>query len=1084
MLGAAPRKHVYKVAVLLVAISAAVLSSKALGSVGAKTAVDRAQPKLWAIEVSAPQASRLPLPRLREFAAHGINTIVTSPSGWSSANDRRLVDLSMRAGLRLVKPRQDVRTTMDRLALSRACHSRVRVPDSCAVVVRNAGQALAWIHRGSVRYVVLPVSSPAALTALRVVSTPTTHVIGVVRLPLQGVPASLSAPVAAVTASQLPSGDGRYGGGRNRDRSRPSTPTGLLVSSVGQSSVALKWDASNDNVGVVGYGVYRNGKRVASSASTSYALTGLSCGTSYSVAVDAYDAAGNRSSKKSMTTSTAACRPVTQSATQPPTAPPGIALGTRTTTSISITWTASTDDVGVAGYDLYAGSSDVGTATATAYTFTGLTCGTSYTLGVDAYDAAGNHSPETTGVFSTSACPDTTPPSTPTGLVVSSAGQTSVALTWNASTDNVGVAGYGVYNNGTLIASSTSTGYTLTGLTCGTSYSVAVDAYDAAGNRSSRATVTTSTVACPDNQRPTAPTGIALGTRTTTSISVTWTASTDNMGVAGYDLFEDPFAGGTQVGTAVATAYTFTGLTCGSSYTVGVDAYDAAGNRSPETTLVLSTSSCPPDTTPPSTPTGLATSGVGQTGATLSWTASGDNVGVNGYRLYQGSTQVGNSATTSYSFTTLSCGTSYTLGVAAVDGAGNVSGTATISAATAPCSASSQFSGTFDCFGSTPNCTGLSPASCSSTITSGLQTALNNAAGGEVICLNSASSFGNISLTNKTYSSTVTVQPTSGVAATIGNVSLNNVDKLRLTGVGAANLNPTSLTLHTMDLDPSSGCSSDITIDHVIEADGTFVYPQYSCSSNMNILFDHNRYDNLSAPGGPEEGRFRVVDTGGGPSANSGVTVSNSHFSGGCSDGIDFAGDPYGTVVGPGNEFTNISQSYSNANCAGSHLDAIQGLGSEHTVIVGNYFHDNGGAGGIGVSDIEPGLVVKNNVVTGSMFYAVDVKGPDTNTYTHNYFGSDVVGDDYVRWDEISNEGSWGGGNLLRNNVFKYNCLSVGATTYTADHNLGSGGTGCDTAGSPVFVSSPASGYYHYQLASTSPGYHAASDGKSMGIAP
>ena len=1084
MLGAAPRRHVYKAVVLLVAISAAVLSSNALGSVRAKTAINRPQAKLWAIGVSAPHTSRLSLPRVREFVADGISVIVTSPSGWSSASYRRLADLSVRSGLQLVAPRTDVRSTADRHALSRACHSRVRVPDSCAVMSRSARQARAWIHRGSVRYVVLPVSSPKAFTALRVASTPNTHVIRLIKLPTVGVRTSLPAPVAAAAWSLRPSrGGGGSGGGRKRpDNKPPSVPGGLVVSSAGQTSVALTWRPSTDNVGVVGYGVYRNGKLVASSTSTSYTLTGLTCGTWYSLAVDAYDAAGNRSSRATVTT-TAAC-PVTQSATQPPTAPPGIALGTRTTTSISITWTASTDDVGVAGYDLYAGSSDVGTATATAYTFTGLTCGTSYTLGVDAYDAAGNHSPETTGVFSTSACPDTTPPSTPTGLVVSSAGQTSVALTWNASTDNVGVAGYGVYSNGTLIASSTSTGYTLTGLTCGTSYSVAVDAYDAAGNRSSRATVTTSTVACPDNQRPTAPTGIALGTRTTTSISVTWTASTDNMGVAGYDLFEDPFAGGTQVGTAVATAYTFTGLTCGSSYTVGVDAYDAAGNRSPETTVVLSTSSCPPDTTPPSTPTGLATSGVGQTGATLSWTASGDNVGVNGYRLYQGSTQVGNSATTSYSFTTLSCGTSYTLGVAAVDGAGNVSGTATISAATAPCSASSQFSGTFDCFGSTPNCTGLSPASCSSTITSGLQTALNNAAGGEVICLNSASSFGNISLTNKTYSSTVTVQPTSGVAATIGNVSLNNVDKLRLTGVGAANLNPTSLTLHTMDLDPSSGCSSDITIDHVIEADGTFVYPQYSCSSNMNILFDHNRYDNLSAPGGPEEGRFRVVDTGGGPSANSGVTVSNSHFSGGCSDGIDFAGDPYGTVVGPGNEFTNISQSYSNANCAGSHLDAIQGLGSEHTVIVGNYFHDNGGAGGIGVSDIEPGLVVKNNVVTGSMFYAVDVKGPDTNTYTHNYFGSDVVGDDYVRWDEISNEGSWGGGNLLRNNVFKYNCLSVGATTYTADHNLGSGGTGCDTAGSPVFVSSPASGYYHYQLASTSPGYHAASDGKSMGIAP
>ena len=460
-----------------------------------------------------------------------------------------------------------------------------------------------------------------------------------------------------------------------------------MVSSAGQTSVALTWRPSTDNVGVVGYGVYSNGTLAASSTSTGYTLTGLTCGTSHSLAVDAYDAAGNRSSRATVTTSTAAC-PVTQSATQPPTAPTGIALGTRTTTSISITWTASTDNLGVAGYDLYAGSSDVGTATATAYTFTNLTCGTSYTLGVDAYDAAGNHSPETTGVFSTSACPDTTPPSTPTGLVVSSAGQTSVALAWNASTDNVGVVGYGVYSNGKLVASPTSTGYVLTGLSCGTSYTVAVDAYDAAGNRSSQATVTTSTVACPDNQPPTAPAVIALATRTTTNISITWTASIDNVGVVGYDLFADRFAGGTNVGTATATAYTFTNLTCSTSYRLGVDAYDAAGNHSTETTVVLSTSACPPDTTPPSTPTGLATSGVGQTGATLSWTASSDNVGVTGYRLYRGSTQVGTSASTSYSFSGLTCSTSYTLGVAAYDAAGNVSGTASLNAATSGCSTS------------------------------------------------------------------------------------------------------------------------------------------------------------------------------------------------------------------------------------------------------------------------------------------------------------------------------------------------------------------------------------------------------------
>src|SRR5262249_57801493 len=83
------------------------------------------------------------------------------------------------------------------------------------------------------------------------------------------------------------------------------------------------------------------------------------------------------------------------------------------------------------------------------------------------------------------------------------------------------------------------------------------------------------------------------------------------------------------------------------------------------------------DTTPPSTPAGLATSGIGQTSATLSWSPSTDNVGVTGYRVYLNGGLVTTALTTSYLYSGLSCGTGYTLGVAAVDAAGNTSTTAT-----------------------------------------------------------------------------------------------------------------------------------------------------------------------------------------------------------------------------------------------------------------------------------------------------------------------------------------------------------------------------------------------------------------------
>jgi chitodextrinase len=258
------------------------------------------------------------------------------------------------------------------------------------------------------------------------------------------------------------------------------------------TSIALAWSVSSDNVGVTGYGVYLNGTLAGSPSATSYTLSGLACGTSYSVAVDAYDAAGNRSAKATLTTSTVACPD-----TQAPSTPTNVAMSTRTTSSISITWTVSTDNVGVAGYTLYAGGSAKGTATTNSYTFTGLSCGTNYTLAVDAYDLAGNHSSQATVGLSTSACPDTTPPSAPTGLTATSVGQSSVTLSWTASTDNVGVTGYGAYLNGTSVGAPAASPYTFTSLSCGTSYTLSMDAADAAGNRSAKTSTTVSTSACP-----------------------------------------------------------------------------------------------------------------------------------------------------------------------------------------------------------------------------------------------------------------------------------------------------------------------------------------------------------------------------------------------------------------------------------------------------------------------------------------------------------------------------------------------------------------------------------------------------------
>jgi chitodextrinase len=275
------------------------------------------------------------------------------------------------------------------------------------------------------------------------------------------------------------------------DTNPPTTPTGLGVSAASGTSISLAWTPAIDNVAVTGYGVYKNGAALTSVTVPAATVSGLACGSSYTLAVDAFDAAGNRSDKASVTASTAPCAD-----TQPPTAPTNVVASSRTATSIALSWSASSDNMGVGGYGLYRGGTLVGTTALTTGIFSGLTCNTSYTLAVDAYDAAGNRSLRTTIVVATTACPDTAPPSTPTGLAASSVTQASFTLTWKPSIDNVGVTGYDVFRNGTKTATVTSTSSNQTGLACGASYTMGVEAFDAVGNRSPRAQLSASTAAC------------------------------------------------------------------------------------------------------------------------------------------------------------------------------------------------------------------------------------------------------------------------------------------------------------------------------------------------------------------------------------------------------------------------------------------------------------------------------------------------------------------------------------------------------------------------------------------------------------
>ncbi len=291
--------------------------------------------------------------------------------------------------------------------------------------------------------------------------------------------------------------------------------------------------------------------------------------------------------------------------TTAPSAPAAFTSSSSTSDSISIGWLASTDGVGVVSYEIWRNGTRLQATPANQTTFqdNGLTPGTNYTYAVRAVDAAGNFSAfgadlnVRTQIITSSV--DTTPPSTPTAPAASQVAATSLTVSWGASTDNTGVTRYEVYRNGTILIGSTAQPFfTLTGLTASTTYTLTIKAFDAAGNASgTSASVVVSTASAPatptsDTTPPTEPTGLATSTATSTSLSISWTASTDNVGVAAYNVYRD----GIQVGATSATNFTLTGLNAATSYAMTVRAIDAAGNVS-VASAVLNASPTPLNTT-------------------------------------------------------------------------------------------------------------------------------------------------------------------------------------------------------------------------------------------------------------------------------------------------------------------------------------------------------------------------------------------------------------------------------------------------------------------------------------------------------
>jgi chitodextrinase len=172
--------------------------------------------------------------------------------------------------------------------------------------------------------------------------------------------------------------------------------------------------------------------------------------------------------------------------TQPPTAPTNLAFTEPATGQIKLTWNASTDNVGVTGYDIYLNSSLLTSVPATQLTYTdNQPESATVTYFVRAHDAAGNQSGNSNSVTRNGQGGDTQAPTAPSNLAFTQPQSGQIKLTWGASTDNVGVTGYDIYRDGTLLTSVGGTVLTYTDSQPDTAtVSYYVKAHDAAGNQS------------------------------------------------------------------------------------------------------------------------------------------------------------------------------------------------------------------------------------------------------------------------------------------------------------------------------------------------------------------------------------------------------------------------------------------------------------------------------------------------------------------------------------------------------------------------------------------------------------------------
>ncbi len=455
----------------------------------------------------------------------------------------------------------------------------------------------------------------------------------------------------------------------------PPLAPGNLLATAGNAQASLTWSASS---GATSYNVKRAAidggpyTPIAVSTSTAFTDTPLINGPTYYYVVSAANSAGEGAN--SVQVSATPQTPVV------PPSPPGNLTATAGNAQASLSWSASS---GATSYNVKRATTNGGpytpiaTPTATSYTDTSASNGTTYYYVVSAVNAAG----EGADSGQVGATPQSPPPPSPPGNLLATAGNAQVALTWSASS---GATSYNVkratINGGPYtqiqIVVATSTSYTDTSASNGTTYYYVVSAANSVGEGADSVQVS----ATPQTPVvPPSPPGNLTATAGNAQVGLTWSASS---GATSYNVKRATINGGpyTQIATPTATSYTDTSATNGPTYYYVVSAVNSAGEGA-DSGQVGATPQAPPPPSPPGNLT--ATAGNAQVG--LTWSASS---GATSYNVKRATIsggpytqiQIVVATSTSYTDTSATNGTTYYYVVSAVGSTGEGANSAQVGA--------------------------------------------------------------------------------------------------------------------------------------------------------------------------------------------------------------------------------------------------------------------------------------------------------------------------------------------------------------------------------------------------------------------